>query len=50
LVIIAISAFRASALAIFSAKWFKVEVLRDANKIKDLAKIHKTAAGPEKVQ
>jgi hypothetical protein len=30
LVIIEISALRASALAIFSAKWFKLEVLRDA--------------------
>jgi hypothetical protein len=30
----AISAVRASALAIFSVKWFKLEVVRDANNIK----------------
>jgi hypothetical protein len=36
LVIIEISALRASALAIFSAKWFKLEVLRDAKHINNL--------------
>jgi hypothetical protein len=42
----AISALRASALAIFSVKWFKLEVVRDANKIKELDRTYLLPAIP----
>jgi hypothetical protein len=41
LVIIAISALRASALAIFSVKWFKLKVVRDAKSFQQFSEIRK---------